>query len=296
MTSLLPTGGKHWAIGIDVGGTKLLGGVLSADGTVLFHHRIPTRRGNLLNDLVSLLETIMEELRRRDCDVRGIGVGITGFVDRTTGRLIESINMGLSDVPIGPTLSARTGLPVFVDNDVHAAAVGEIRFGIGRDCDDFLLYNAGTGLAAGIVFGGKLYRGANNAAGENGHISSDQSGQSICSCGMSGDIEQLILDARAGQPTVAAYLPKIQPPERKEYGYLALNLIQLVNFMNPAAIVLTGGMFTGDPIATEWVKRAVYAHALPIMSRSLKSMDLSRTAPLTGLFGAATLVLDALAL
>ena len=97
----------------------------------------------------------------------------------------------------------------------------------------------------------------------------------------------MLLEARAGADIVPAYLPRIEPPARKEYGYLALSLIQLVNLLNPAAIVLTGGMFTGDPAATEWVRRAVRAHALPNALSGLTEIELSRTAPFTGLVGAA---------
>jgi glucokinase len=279
-------------IGIDVGGTKILGGIVTPDGAVLFRHQVATRRDHLMEDIGSVAETVTAEAARRGLAVAGIGVGMTGFIDRTEGTLVRSINMDLTDVPIGKNLRARTGLPVFVDNDVHAATLAEIRFGAGRRHQHFLVYNAGTGLATGIVFNGMLYRGASNAAGENGHISSDQSGQSICACGTSGSIERLLLDTRAGKQTVPAYLPRVEPPVSKEYGYLALNIVQLVNLLNPSAIVLAGGMFAGNPEATDWVKRAVYAHALPLAADALEEFALSRTAPFTGLIGAAVLVLE----
>jgi predicted NBD/HSP70 family sugar kinase len=203
------------------------------------------------------------------------------------------MNMRIKDIPIAQTLADETGLSIHVENDVHAATVGEIHFGAGRAYKDFLLVNGGTGLATGMVFNGRLHRGASNYAGENGHISSDQSGSVVCACGLSGCTETLLIQAREGADSVPAYLPRIEPPVSKVYGYLALSLIQLVNLLNPAAIALAGGMFTGDRVATDWVRRAVRAHALPNALSGLREIELSRTAPFTGLVGAAALTIDA---
>lgn len=277
-------------LGIDVGGTKMLGGLVSRQGEVLFEHRVPTRRQYLLEDLVGVAKVVASQAGSR---ARSIGVGMTGHIDRVSGVLVQSMNMRINDIPIAQALADATGLSIHVENDVHAAAIGEIRFGVGRSYKDFLLFNAGTGLAVGMVFNGKLHRGASNYAGENGHISSDQSGSTFCYCGLSGCTEKLLLEARAGADTVPANLPRIEAPASKEYGYLALSLIQLVNLLNPAAIVLTGGMFTGDRIATDWVRRAVRAHALPNALAGLQEIELSRTAPFTGLVGAAALTVDA---
>ncbi len=277
-------------LGIDVGGTKILGGLVSQEGRVLFEHKVATRAQHLLEDILSVAKVIVS---RAGGQAPSIGIGTTGFVDRSTGTLIQSMNMGIKDIPIGGTVSEATGLPVYVENDVHAATIGEIYFGAGRFYRDFLLYNAGTGLATGMVFNGKLHRGASNYAGENGHMSSDQSGSTICYCGLSGCTEKLLLEARAGTHTIPAYLPRIEAPVKKEYGYLALGITQLVNLINPAAIVLAGGMFSGDPAATAWVRRAVRAHSLPNALSGLKEIELSRTAPFTGLIGAAALTIDA---
>jgi len=276
-------------LGIDVGGTKVLGGVVSRSGQVLFHHQVPTRRLNLLEDIVQVAKVIAA---KAGPSAKDIGVGTTGYVDRGDGVLAHSMNMGIADIRIRHALVEATGLNVQVENDVHAATIGEIHFGSGNTHKDFLLFNAGTGLATGLVFGGRLHRGASNYAGENGDISVDQSGATICRCGMSGCTEALLLAAREGIETAPAYLPRIEPAPRKEYGYLALSLIQLINLLNPAAIVLSGGMFANDAGATDWVRRAAEAHALPNALRGLKEIALSRTAPFTGLVGAAALTLE----
>ena len=276
--------------GIDVGGTKILGGLVSSDGKVVFEHRMPTRREHLLEDIVDVGRAIVAEAGH---EARAIGIGTTGYVDRENGVLRQSMNMGIGGLPLAKSLTEATGLPVFVENDVHAATVGEIHFGAGRRYEDFILYNAGTGLATGMVFAGRLHRGASNYAGENGHMSIDQSHTTICRCGCSGCVESLLLAARKGIDTVPAYLPRIEAPENKEYGYLALNLVQLINLLNPPAVVLAGGMFNGNPAATEWVKRAVRAHALPNALLGLREIELSRNAHFTGLIGAAALTREA---
>lgn len=278
-------------IGIDVGGTKILAGIVSRSGEIVNTQHRPTRGSDLLADILVLAKATANEAASRGLSIAGIGVGMTGFVDRASGRLIRSMNMNLSDLPVAEQINQATSLPVSVDNDVQAATLGELRFGAGRRYRDFLLFNAGTGLATGMVFNGQIYRGSSDAAGENGHMSVDQSGHTICSCGMSGDVEMLLLQARAGKDTVPAYLPKIEAPPRIDYGYVALSLVQLVNLLNPAAIVLAGGMFFGNPFGTEWVIRAVRSHALPMALQGLDSIALSQTAPLTGLIGAAALAM-----
>ena len=277
-------------LGIDVGGTKILGGLVSRQGEVLFEHRVPTRRECLLEDLVGVAKILASQAGSR---AHGIGVGMTGRIDRVNGVLVQSMNMRIRDLPIAQTLADETGLSIYVENDVHAATIGEIHFGVGRAYKDFLLFNGGTGLATGMVFNGRLHRGASNYAGENGHISSDQSGSTICDCGLSGCTERMLIEVREGADTEAAYLPRIEPPVSKAYGYLALSLIQLVNLLNPAAIALAGGMFTGDRTPTDWVRRAVRAHALPNALSGLQEIELSRSAPFTGLVGAAALTIDA---
>jgi glucokinase len=277
-------------LGIDVGGSKISGGLVSRLGEVLFEHRVPTRPQRLLEDLVGVAKAIAA---RAGSGARSIGVGMTGHIDRTNGVLIQSMNMGIGGIPIAQALAEATAMLIHVENDVHAATIGEIHFGAGRSYKDFLVFNAGTGLATGMVFNGKLHRGASNYAGESGHISADQSGSTVCRCGLSGCTETLLLEARAGADTAAAYLTRVEPPPRPEYGYVALSLIQLLNLLNPAAIVLTGGMFT-DSAATDWVRRAVRTHALPNALTGLQEMELSSTAPFTGLVGAAAVTMEAL--
>ncbi len=280
-------------VGIDIGGTKILGGVVSPQGTLITERRLPTRAATLLSDTCEAAGAMIAAARSRGLTPRGIGVGVKGCVDRDRGHLVGSLNLGVTDVPIRDRLAADFALPVAVDNDVHAATLGELTFGIGRQFCDFLLYNAGTGLAVGMVFNGRLYRGASNYAGESGHIGIDQSGIAICACGMSGCVEWLKLEAGQGRVHLPIRLPKMDaPPPSPEYAYVALNLIHLVNLLNPPAVALAGGMFTNAPAAVDWVRDAVHRHVLPRSNDALRAMPLARGGSAAGVVGAAALLLE----
>jgi glucokinase len=280
-------------VGIDIGGTKIFGGLVSLDGTLITGRQLPTRPATLLSDMCEAAGTIIAAARSHGLTPRGIGVGAKGFIDRDRGYLVGSLNLGLTDVPIKDRLEAEFALPVAIDNDVHAATFGELTFGIGRQFRDFLLYNAGTGLAVGMVFNGRLYRGANNYAGESGHIGIDQSGVAICACGMSGCVEWLKLEARQGRVHLPVRLPKMDaPPPSPEYAYVALNLVHLVNLLNPPAIALAGGMFTNASAGIDWVRDAVRRHVLPRSNNALRAMPLAHGGSAAGVVGAAALLLE----
>jgi glucokinase len=280
-------------VGIDIGGTKILGGLVSLDGTLITEFRLPTRSATLLSDTCEAARTMIATAQSHGLTPLGIGVGAKGFVDRDRGHLVGSLNLGVTDVPIKDHLVAELALPVAVDNDVHAATFGELTFGLGRQFRDFLLYNAGTGLAVGMVFNGLLYRGANNYAGESGHIGIDQSGVAICACGMSGCVEWLKLEARQGRVHLPVRLPRMDaPPPSPEYAYVALNLVHLVNLLNPPAIALAGGMFTNAPTGIDWVRDAVRRHVLPRSNDGLRAMPLAHGGSAAGVVGAAALLLE----
>jgi glucokinase len=179
-------------IGIDIGGTKTEAVVLDDAGVVVAETRLPTRFGS--EQVVATAVEALERLGRPlgsglASDPRDtVGVGIPGAVDSVRGRVEHAVNLDVAGLDLGPELSARTGLPVRVENDVNAAALGAFaRTGGGPD-DSMAYLNLGTGLAAGIVLGGRLWRGARGVAGEIGHIPVDPLGEQ-CRCGQRGCLE-----------------------------------------------------------------------------------------------------------
>ena len=278
-------------LGVDIGGTKILGGLVDRDGQVVARRQRPTRSGFVLDDTLDACRELVDLAERDGLEVLGIGVGAKGAVDHRRGRLVGSLYLGHGEIPIGDRLERAFRLPVRIENDVHAATLGELTFGVGRGVDDFLFYNAGTGMSVGLVVGRRLYRGASNTAGENGHWPMDRSGDWPCPCGMSGCFETMIVEARKGRalPRLADGSEPAAGPDNPAYLYLASNLSDLVALFDPPVVVLAGGMLNGRNGATAWLIEQVVRHSRE-RSRCLnvRHAFAGRDA---GLVGAASLIL-----
>ncbi len=174
--------------GIDIGGTKTDAVAVLEDGRVGEQLRLPTGFGpeQVLETAVAAVLQLAEQSGMTVAGFGSIGVGIPGAVDTGTGRVSHAVNLGLDGLDLGAELSARLGRVVRVDNDVNAAALGAYHL---FQRDGSLAYlNLGTGLAAGFVLNGVLWRGSRGAAGEIGHIPIDPAGPE-CPCGQRGCLE-----------------------------------------------------------------------------------------------------------
>ena len=174
-------------IGIDIGGTKILAGVVDSSGTVVELRRRPT----LGHDIVGVENTIVElvhELQQM-YDVAAVGIGAAGFVDASRSTVMFSPHLAWRDEPLRARLSGRITIPVVVDNDANTTALGESRFGAGAGHRFVLCITLGTGIGGAIVMDGRVYRGANGMAGEFGHMQVVPDGHR-CPCGNRGCWEQ----------------------------------------------------------------------------------------------------------
>jgi glucokinase len=191
-----PSRAGRAVVGLDVGGTKILGIAYAVDGradavregapAALGVRRVPTPTGTgeLFDALVSLIESFRLDLERTSTSLAAVGLGVPGLVDRT-GTLRVAPNLpGVEEIAVGNELGARVGLPVAVENDATCAAWAEHLHGAAQ-VDDALLVTLGTGIGAGYVAGGVLQRGANGFAGEAGHMVVDPTGPP-CPCGRRG--------------------------------------------------------------------------------------------------------------
>lgn len=182
-------------LGIDLGGTKILVGIVEV-GTGKVLHRVKKRTKadqgpvEVLDRVVSAVTEAFDSLDREATQTIGsIGVAAAGQVDRQTGTLIEAPNLGgRIDMPIGRTLGKRWALPVTLGNDVQAAALGELRFGAGRGAARQVCVFVGTGIGGALIDGGELDRGESGTAGELGHLVIDANGR-FCGCGGRGHLE-----------------------------------------------------------------------------------------------------------
>ena len=192
-------------VGVDIGGTKTAILVCDAAGDVVVRAIAPTAVGapdRAADAIASLVSAALQGAGVATDDVAALGVGVPGLVDRATGNVTLAVNLDWHDLPLGPRLEARLGIPTVVENDVRAAALGLHRrrlFGrAGGSVESLALLAVGTGISAGVVLDGHLHRGASGLAGEIGHAIIDQGGPH-CACGNRGCFE-----AVAAGPAIVA--------------------------------------------------------------------------------------------
>lgn len=182
--------GRSIRVGLDVGGTKTDAVAVSADGEIMARTRRPTGWGD---DAViaSILESVSALAAEGGFDasaIGSVGVGIPGLIEPEAGRVLHAVNLGVESLDIAARAGAVLRAPIAVENDVKAAALGAAALHGGSGSMAYL--NLGTGVAAGIVSEGRIWRGARGTAGEVGHIGVDPAGR-LCGCGQRGCIETL---------------------------------------------------------------------------------------------------------
>src|SRR5581483_71711 len=181
-----------WVVGIDLGGTKTALGLISPDNRVVAHRRMPTNADEGPSSVVERIAHLVADL---EAEVPGgervaaLGICCPGPVNHETGTLLKLVNLpGLSNTPLRQLLAERLNLPVRLEHDAKAAALGDFYFGAGRGHRSMVYVVIGTGVGAAIILNGRLYYGETNASGEVGHVSVDPDGE-LCHCGTPGCLE-----------------------------------------------------------------------------------------------------------
>jgi glucokinase len=188
-------------VGVDIGGTKTAILVTEPNGTVRARSVVPTAIGapdRAADAIAALVTAALAEAAATTHDVAGLGVGVPGRVDRERGRVTHAVNLDWHDLPLGPRLESRLGIPTVVENDVRAAALGLHRRRLFGQTESLAFLAIGTGIAAGVVLNGQLHRGAHGLAGEIGHVIVEPDGPR-CACGNRG-----CLEAVAAGPAIIA--------------------------------------------------------------------------------------------
>jgi len=183
-------GDNEVIIGVDVGGSSIAGGLVTPDGEVLTHVQRRTREGaggDGVERLLAVVAALHAEADRQGLTVQGVGVGLPGIVDVDRGKMVSSQNFvpEFGDVPIGDRIAEQTGLTTWVDNDVNALALGELRWGAGRSASSLVVIAIGTGVGGALIVDGVVARGKNGYAGEFGHMTVMMNGP-VCFCGGRG--------------------------------------------------------------------------------------------------------------
>jgi glucokinase len=242
-------------IGVDVGGTKVLAAVVSRDRSVGARLERPTDVSSE-RALLTMLDSVVEELRAGEPEVAAIGFGLPSRIDQRRGRAVASVNVPLSDVDFRDRMREHHGLPVGIDNDANAAAIAEWRAGAARGAQHVVMLTLGTGVGGGLILDGAPYRGATGSGAELGHIVLELDGPP-CRCGGRGHLESfatgvaadrvarerigpesnardLVLRGRAGERVAVDALAGIG-------RYLGAAIASFVNALEPELIVIGGG-------------------------------------------------------
>ncbi len=248
-------------IGIDLGGTKIEGIVLSADGRVVERERIPTEQESGYDHIVGRIVGLIEELRKRAGGTRQIGIGTPGSLSARDGTLKNSNTLCLNGKPLGADLEERVGMPLYVENDANCFALAEAQLGAARDGDIVFGVILGTGVGGGIVVNQRIWTGPQHIAGEWGHHSIDPNGPH-CYCGQRGCVEMLLAgpalersyETAGGESIDAAQIAK-RANDGEPHAvsvldtYLALfgrAMANLISILDPSVVVLGGGLSNLD--------------------------------------------------
>lgn len=173
-------------VGIDIGGTKIAGGIVDPDGTIVDRRRVPTPADP--HALADAVAAMVDDLVT-DRVVHAVGVAAAGFIDASRSVILHAPNIDWTDEPLRDELERRIGRPVTLENDANAAGWGEFRFGAGRDVRDMVMITLGTGVGGAAIIDGELLVGGNGIGGELGHIRFERGGRP-CGCGQNGCLEQ----------------------------------------------------------------------------------------------------------
>lgn len=317
---------KSTVIGVDVGGTKIAGALVNHKGILqghLVHRTNILSTAATLDSIAKLIHDILQRENMNGANIRGIGLGIPGLVDPEQGIGIASVNLNWENVFVKDEIQKRTGIPCAIENDVKAAALGELRYGASKGLKNLVYLNIGTGVAAAIVLNRKIYRGQNDMAGEIGHAVVDIHGPK-CKCGGQGCLEAIVsgpaivrriqTKIESGQESILAQQLNRKPEitskdvyEAASIGDLAAletvhevsrflaNAIQFLALAyDPQRIVLGGGVAYSTPLFFENLMQAIKQLSQESwVSRHLLTPNFITVTPLgsnIGILGAAALV------
>jgi glucokinase len=311
------------AIGVDLGGTKMLVGVMNGAREVSYRSTETPSRGRPEEEILSGLERELREALEARPDAAAIGLGLPCTIDRERGIAINAVNLAITNVPVRDLMSERLGLPVSFDNDANVAALAEHRFGAARGTQNAVMVTVGTGIGGGLVLGGELYRGSIGAGAELGHVVIDQDGPPCQgTCPNHGCVEAMASGTALGRegraaaernPDSALGLAAADGQEidgravtdaARSGDEVARAVVALIgrrlgvafasyaNIFDPEVIVVGGGVAAAGDLLLEPAREELRSRALPPMNATrVVAAELGGDA---GMIGAATLALEEL--
>lgn len=294
---------KQYVVGIDIGGTNTVFGVVDARGTILYSAAIKTgiypNIDDYITDLAKGLDLIINQAGGRE-KIKGIGVGAPNG-NYFTGSIEFAPNLPWKGkIPLAQLISEKLGgIPVTLTNDANAAAIGEMTYGVARGMKDFIVITLGTGVGSGIVIGGNLVYGSDGFAGELGHVTVRRNNGRLCGCGRTGCLEayasatgvarsareyldltcaetclrELDPDTITSKDVYDAAMKKDQVALdifEKTGTMLGEAFTNFVAFSSPEAIILFGGLAKAGDLLLEPIKRAMDKNMLKVFAGKTK--------------------------
>ena len=312
-------------IGIDVGGTNVKIALVDDNGKIIYSNSVPTyaKMGYeyTVNNIKQAIRDLMKETNTTTSDIEGIGFDFPGQVDCKTGVVKLAPNIpGWVNVPIAQMIEDEFHIPTRIDNDVRCAALGELKFGAGRGCENFICITVGTGIGSGIVINGKVVRGATNAAGELGHIKLQMNGGPICGCGDTGCLEAFasgpaivamaqeyikggkstkfreMAAAEGGEITpymVAKAAEEGDPVAKRIFEivgeYIGIGLTSVINLLNPERVIIGGGVAESGELLLGPIRKTIKERAMVVAGNAVEIVP-AQLGNSAGVIGASMLI------
>ncbi len=312
-------------IGIDVGGTNVKIALVDDNGKIIYSNSVPTyaKMGYeyTVNNIKQAIKDLMKETNTTPSDIEGIGFDFPGQVDCKTGVVKLAPNIpGWVNVPIAQMIEDEFHIPTRIDNDVRCAALGELKFGAGKGCENFICITVGTGIGSGIVINGKVVRGATNAAGELGHIKLQMNGGPICGCGDTGCLEAFASGPaivamaqeyiKGGKSTKFREMAAVEGGEITPYmvakaaeegdpvakrifeivgEYIGIGLTSVINLLNPEKVIIGGGVAESGELLLGPIRKTIKERAMVVAGNAVEIVP-AQLGNSAGVIGASMLI------
>lgn len=286
-------------IGVDIGGTKVGGGLVDEDGRILATALRPTPADDT-SGVIQAVAEVVDELRV-DRDIEAVGIGAAGWISSDRSTVMLAPNVSWKNEPLRDKVADAIGLPVVVENDANVAIWGEHRFGVAKDHRSSVLYTVGTGIGGGIVVKDNLLRGTHGVAAEIGHMRSVPDGRE-CGCGRSGCLEQyasggalsraaregakadpgkarILLELAGGDPEAVSGREITEAARQGDEValaafdfigyYLGNSAADLVQLIDPGVVIIAGGVVDAgdvllDPIREHFTEALAKRATVPV--------------------------------
>lgn len=293
---------KPFVVGIDIGGTNTVFGIVDARGVVIASSSIKTAKHNNITDYIDELHTELTKLITENNAVdkiHGIGIGAPN-ANYFTGTIVDGVNLPWpTPIPLAQLVSEKFGIPVAITNDANAAAIGEMTYGAARGIRDFIMITRGTGVGSGIVINGNLVYGHDGFAGELGHVIMKRNNGRLCGCGRTGCLEAYcsatgvartareFLEIR-NEPSLLRNIPVDEITSKDVYDaatagdklakdvfdytgdILGQALADFTTFSAPEAFILFGGLAKSGDLLMKPLRNSMEKNMLPIWKGKVK--------------------------